>query len=145
MSNRKEETLYHAMFLAQHLNKCDLNDGLVYILFELAMKSNHIGYHYTRSAILQFFKNPVHMLLTGIYQQVIETVDPTASYDGMEKSICRAITQSHRDCDPEVWSLYFPKNTKLKAKRPSNYEFISQIATFMELWQACCKEASYEI
>lgn len=145
MSNRKEETLYHAMFLAQHLNKCDLNDGLVYILFELSMESHHIGYHYARNAILLFYKNPVHMLLTGLYQKVIETVDPTATYERMEKSIRAAIKQSYRDCDPEVWGYYFPENEKFKSKKPSNYQFISQIAAFMELWQVCCKEASYEI
>lgn len=145
MSNRKEETLYHAMFLAQHLNKCDLKDGLVYILFELDMDSQMLGYHYVRKAILLFYNNPVHMLLNGIYQKIMETDDPAASSSHVEKNIRDAVGQSYRDCDPEIWGYYFPKKAKEKPKKPSNYKFISQISTFMELWQTCCKEASYEI
>lgn len=145
MPNAKEETLYHALFLAQHLSKGDLKDGLVYILYELEMPSHNIGYHYVRNAILMFYQDPVHMLLQGIYQTVIEKVNPSASYEQIEQSIRSVIGQSYKNCDPQVWRIYFRSKGMQKAKRPSNYEFISEIANFMELWQACCKEVSYEI
>ena len=144
MPNGKEETLYHALFLAQHLSKGNLKDGLVYILYELEMPSHNIGYHYVINAILMFYQDPVRMLLQGIYQSVIEKVNPCASYEQMEQAMRSVISVSHRKCDPKVWRIYFRSNGMQKGKRPSNYEFISKITDFMELWQACCKEASYK-
>ena len=145
MPNEKKDTLYHALFLAQHLSKCDLQDGLVYILLELQMPSHNIGYHYVRTAILLYYRDPVHMLMTGIYQLVGQTMDPSANYKQMEQAIRFVINQAYKNCDPQVWGYYFQPRGTCKARRPSNYEFISQIASFMELWQACCKEVSYEI
>lgn len=144
MANPKEETLYHALFLARHLSGADLQDGLVYILYELDMPSHNIGYHYIRNAILLFYRDPVHMLLQGIYQAVIEKVNPTASYEQIEQSMRSVIGQAYRNRDPQVWKLYFNPSRIRPVKRPSNYEFISHISSFMELWQACCREVSYE-
>ena len=144
MPNTKEETLYHALFLAQHLSKGDLKDGLTYILYEIDMPSHNIGYHYVKNAILLFYQDPVHMLLQGIYQAAIEKVNPSASYEQVEQSMRSVIGQAHKNCEPQIWRIYFRHREKRKPKRPSNYEFISEISNFMELWQACCKEVSYE-
>lgn len=138
MPNTKEETLYHALFLARHLSGADLQDGLVYILYELDMPSHHLGYHYIRNAILLFYREPIQMLLQGIYQTIIDKVYPTASYEQVEHSMRSVIGQTYKNRDPQIWKLYF------QPKRPSNYEFISHISSFMELWQACCKEVCYE-
>jgi two-component system response regulator (stage 0 sporulation protein A) len=144
MSNTKQETLYHALFLARHLSGADLQDGLVYILYELDMPAHNIGYHYIRNAILLFYRDPVHMLLQGIYQTVIEKVKPVASYDQIEQSMRKVIGLAYKNRDPQVWNLYFHSTGIRPSKRPSNLEFISNISSFMELWQACCKEVSYE-
>jgi hypothetical protein len=144
MSNTKQETLYHALFLARHLSGADLQDGLVYILYELDMPAHNIGYHYIRNAILLFYRDPVHMLLQGIYQTVIEKVNPVASYDQIEQSMRKVIGLAYKNRDPQVWNLYFHSTGIRPSKRPSNLEFISNISSFMELWQACCKEVSYE-
>lgn len=139
MSNKKEETLFHALFLARHLSGADLQDGLVYILYELDMPSHHLGYHYIRNAILLFYRDPVQMLLQGIYQTIIDKVNPTDSYEQVEHAMRSVIGLTYRNREPQIWKLYFRT-----AKRPSNYEFISHISSFMELWQACCKEVCYE-
>ena len=144
MRNPNEETLYHALFLARHLSRGDLVDGLVYILYELEMPSHVIGYHYVKNAILLFYRDPVHTLLRGIYQAVIEQVNPTATYDQLEQNMRSVIGSSYKSCDPAVWRIYFSLRGRQKPRRPSNQEFISRIANFMELWQACCKEVSYE-
>ena len=108
------------------------------------MPSHNIGYHYVKNAILLFYHDPVHMLLQGIYQAVIEKVNPSASYEQLEQSMRSVIGQAHKRCEPQVWNIYFQSRGTRKSKRPSNYEFISKISSFMELWQACCKEVSYE-
>lgn len=136
------DTLYHAVFLAQHFSRSDLQSGLVYILLELQMPSHTIGYHYVQTAILLFYQDPVHTLLTGVYQMVGQTLDPSATYKQIDQAIRFVIDQAYTNCDPQVWSYYF--QPKRPPKRPSNYEFIARIACFMKLWQACCKEASYE-
>lgn len=139
MRTVKDDTLLHAMFLARHLGRCDLREGLVYILLELQLPAHNIGYHYVTTAILLFYRNPVRMLMSGIYQEVARSLETSATYQQMEKAIRTAIKQAYESCDPAVWSRYFRL-----AGRPSNYEFISQIANFLQLWQACCKEVSYE-
>ena len=144
MPNSKEETLYHALFMAQHLSKGDLKDGLVYILYELDVPSHQIGYHYVKTAILLFYSDPIRMFLKGIYQAVIEKVNPTATYEQLEQAMRSVIGQAYKQRDPQIWRYYFqPKNNR--DKRPTNQEFISRIVNFMELWQACCKEVSYEV
>ena len=143
MANAKQEALYHALFLARHLSGADLQDGLIYILYELDMPAHNIGYHYVRNAILLFYRDPVNMLLRGIYQTVIEKVNPAANYQQIEQSMRAVIDLTYQNRDPQIWRLYFHSNGKRSAKRPSNHVFISQIASFMELWQACCKEVSY--
>jgi len=144
MSNRSQETLYHALFMAQHFSKCDLLDGLVYILLELQMPQHRIGYFYVRTAIMLFYKDPVHMLTTGIYQVVGERLNPNADYGNMENAMREVIGKAYAECDPKTWSYYFRERRKGK-KSPANLEFVSQVSAFMELWQACCKEVSYEI
>ena len=140
-----KETLYHAIFLAQHLNKCDLQDGLVYVLLELQMPAHNIGYYYVKMAILLFYQDPVHSLLTGIYQMVGQTVDPSATYQQVDQAMRFVIKQAYNHCDPQIWEYYFQSAKSHSSKRPSNYEFIAQITSFLKLWQACCKEVSYEI
>ena len=145
MTNRTQETLYHALAMAQLLSKCDLQEGLVYILLELEMESYQIGYHYVKNAILLFYRNPVHMVMTGIYQVLIEQFGSCVTYKQIEQAMRAAIGQAHRDCDLQTWGYYFRNNGDRKGKRPKNYVFVSHVAAFLELWQACCKEVSYEI
>lgn len=144
MSTASKNTLYHAIFLAQHLTRCDLQEGLTYILLELQMPSHIIGYHYVKMAILLFHRDPVHMLLTGIYQMVGQTLDPAATCQQVDQAMRFAIKQAYNNCDPQVWDCYFQPAGFRRAKRPSNYEFIAEIARFLKLWQTCCREVSYE-
>ncbi len=145
MSNASKETLYHAIFLAQHLSRGDLKDGLVYILLELRMPPHLIGYHYVKYGTLFFYKDPVHTLLNGIYQVIIEKLNHDANCEQVESAMRSAINQAYDNCDPEVWGYYFQAKRNRKLKRPANLEFITHIAAFLELWQACCKEVSYEM
>ena len=145
MLNASKETLYHAIFLAQHLRRGDLKDVLVYILSELRLPNHLIGYYYVHSGILIFCKDPVRTLLAGIYQAINESIDPAVSYHQMESAMRNVIDKAYDNCDPQVWNFYFLPKKNRRAKRPSNLEFITEIARFMELWQGCCKEASYEL
>ena len=145
MPTAKRNTLYHALFLAQHLSKCDIQDGLVYILLELRVPCHCLGYHYVRMAILLFYQDPVHTLLTGITQSVMEQFSSALSYGQVEQAMRSVIDQAYKNCDPQLWGYYFHTYGKRKSGRPTNSEFVTQIANFMELWQACCKEVSYEI
>lgn len=144
MTNANQETLYHALFMARHLNRCAPREGLVYILLELQLPAHRIGYHYLIKAILLFYNNPVGMLLAGIYQTIIAELDHPITYRKLEQDIRVVIEAGYRNCDPRVWGYYFRRRRELPAGRPSNFEFIAQIASFLELWQSCCKEASYE-
>ena len=46
--------------------------------------------------------------------------------------------------DEAVWRCYFPSNQEGFVEKPSNGEFISRVARFLELWQGCCKGVNYE-
>lgn len=144
MTSTIEDTLLHAMFLARHLSKCDLRYGVVAILLELGLPAHRIGYQYIKEAILLFYEEPAHLLMNGIYQAVGERIDPTAGEKQIEQAMRSVIDQAWRNRDSQVWKLYFPQDERGRIKRPSNSEFVSRIACFLELWQGCCKEVSYE-
>lgn len=144
MTSTIENTLLHAMFLARHLSKCDPQYVIVVILLELGLPAHRIGYQYIKEAILLFYEEPAHLLMNGIYQAVGENIDPTAGEKQIEQAMRSVIDQAWRNRDSQVWKLYFSPDELGRIKRPSNLEFVSRIACFLELWQGCCKEVSYE-
>lgn len=143
MGNTIGGTLRHAHFLARHLNKCELQYAVVAVLLELGIPTKRIGFDYLKNAIMLLFEDPAKMMTKGIYPAVSDLYDPEIGEFQIEQAIRSAITEAWKDRDEDVWSYYFPLDKNGNVKKPTNSEFISRIARFMELWQGCCKEVNY--
>ena len=131
-------TLDHALFFARRLQNCDPICVIIAILIELGFKTDLDGFGYLKHSIAQFLREPGH-LATDIYPLVIEMYSTKINSVQMDNAIRTVIDDAWKRRDDEVWSYYFQPDRNGRIRRPSNAEFISRIAVFVELWQGCCK------
>lgn len=140
-----EDTLEHALFLAEHLHNCELQYVLIAILLELKIPTKSLGYDYLESSIQRFCDDPMQAITKELYLQAGYEQKANSDARAVENAIRRAIDVAWKKRDEEIWRCFFPtlidRNGKLK--KPSNAEFISGIGRFLVLWQGCCKEVSY--
>lgn len=143
MANMFEETLSHAQFLARHTNG-DLQSMTVMVLFELGIPTKRIGFEYLTKAVVVCHNEPTQTITKGIYPNVGRNYDPIVGKHQVEQTIRSAISAAWEDRDENVWRLYFAPDRNGNLKKPSNFEFISRIARFLDLCLGCCKEVGYE-
>ena len=133
-------TLQHAMFFSQHLRKCSAKCVVVAILLELGIPAKRIGFDYLMYAILSFYEDPAQAITKELYPAVADICGPGVESKQVEAAIRAAIAEAWENSKPKVWGYYFPHFAGRKMERPSNMEFISEIARFLELWQGCSEE-----
>lgn len=144
MAGSIEGTLNHALFLARHLNTGDLHCKALVVLLELGFPTDRDGFQYLKNAIVFYCAKPRQMITKEIYPAVGRLYDPQAGERQVETAIRSVIKEAWENRDEEVWACYFPKDRNGTVKRPTNREFVSRVACFLELWQNCCKEVAYE-
>lgn len=133
-------TLQHAMFFSQHLRRCNTKCITVAILLELGVPAKRIGFDYLMYAILRFDDDPTQAITKELYPGIADTCGPGVDAKQVEAAIRAVIAEAWENRNPKVWSCYFPHFAGRKMERPSNMEFISEIARFLELWRGCCEE-----
>lgn len=139
-----EGTLKHALFLARHLNKSELQCATVAVLLELGISTKRMGFDYLKKGIVLFCEDPSQMITKEIYPAIGNQYTPEVDTESIEQTIRSAITDAWRTRDEKVWRYFFPTDENGRVSKPSNAEFISRIGRFLELWQGCCKEVAYE-
>lgn len=144
MTGTIEKTLEHALFLSRHINESDPQCAIVVVLVELGIATKRTGFDYLKTAILLRFKNPTQLITKELYPDVGRSYDPAVSSFQVEQAIRSAIVHAWKERDEKAWALYFPTDKEGAVKRPSNAEFISMIARFIELWQSCCKGGAHD-
>ena len=137
-------TLKHAMFLARHLSNCNPKCVAVAILLEMGIPSKRIGFEYLMHAILRFYEDPAQAITKELYPDIAALYGPGVDDKQVEAAIRAVIAEAWDNKNPKVWICYYPHYTGRKMRKPSNMEFISEIARFLELWHGCCEGAAYE-
>lgn len=138
MVHTVNETLRYVISLADDVDKGDVPAAILAVLIELGFHSYTDGFVYLRSAILIKFQNP-GLRITSVYQEIMEVNTDASSHGVVDQAILTAITRAWNERDAEVWEYFFSERQMGKRRKPSNKEFISQIACFMELWDSHCK------
>ena len=138
MTKTIDRTLDHALFFARRLQNCNPMCVVLLILIELRLETQKDGFGYLKHSIVRFLQEPGH-LTTDIYPPVMELYSTKINSLQMDNAIRAVIDDAWKRRDDETWSYYFPPDRNGKIRRPSNAEFISRIAVFVELWQGCCK------
>ena len=137
-------TLQHALFFSRHLRKCSTKCVTVAILLEMGFPTKRIGFEYLTQAIVRFHDDPAQAITKELYPSVADVCGSGVDAKQVESAIRAVIVETWDNRNPKVWDYYFPHYIGRKMARPSNTEFISEIARFLELWQGCCEEVMYE-
>lgn len=143
MSRAIGNTLQHAMFLSRHLRHCDAKCITVAILLELGIPARRIGFDYLMEAILRFYEDPTQAITKELYPGIADISGPGVDAKQVESAIRAVISEAWDRRTLKVWGCYFPHYAGKKMEKPSNMEFISGIARFLELWHGCCEEVVY--
>ena len=143
MSSEIDKPLKHAMFIAQHLCHCDYSTIVTLILYELGVAPRNDGFICLKKAIGMRHESPTRHFENDIYFELSLELDGVEDNDRIEQAIRRAIRDAWKERDEEVWGMLFPRARSGIIEKPSNSDFITRVAWFIELWEGCCKEASY--
>ena len=135
-----EKTLEHAMFLARHARHYDHATLVSLVLYELGFAPKKDGFHYLKKVVVLCYKNPCRLLENDIYMELSAGISDNKR---IEQAIRRSIADAWKVRDEEIWTTVFPVTRVGKRRRPSNGDFIANLAWFVELWDGCCKEVTY--
>lgn len=142
MKRTVNETQEYVISLTCHVRKGDVSAAILAVLFELGFQTYVDGFWYLRKAILIRCENP-DIRLSAIYQEIIRITDSTMNSAQVEQAILSCIATAWDNKNREQWDYFFSEETMGRKRKPSNKEFIAQLACVMELWCSHCKEVSY--
>lgn len=126
-------TLDTVSFMVHHLDRDDIPAALKTILIDLHIPTDMKGFPCLVSAIQMHRTDPEQSLTKEIYPDVGQQMDQVCNSRQVEKLIRYAINDAWKKRDPHIWEQYFTPGHK-----PTNGEFIAQIAELLDLWQSCC-------
>lgn len=142
MTSTIESTLRHVLFYARTLNNCELEYVIIAVLLELGIPTKNMGFSYLKSALGLYRGDAAQLITKEIYPDVAKNYDPKPTTFQVESSIRRAIKIAWINRNDTSWAYYFQPDEDGQIRRPTNAEFISRVAYFLELWQGCCKGVS---
>jgi len=135
--------LKHAKCLAREMNRCSKRYIIHIALKELGVPSSQDGFPLAKSTILMLCENPYCRLRGGAYYAAGIMADPPMDDSQVDQAIRRAIKIAWNDRNEYVWQCYFLEGRPGRLECPSNRDFLTAVADFVELWQGCCEEVSY--
>ena len=98
-------------------------EQLTSYLHSLRLPTYRDGYRQLIEGIMKFRQDPQQHMTKELYPHIAQTCG-YKSAEAVEHSIRSVIQQAWNQRDPIIWQQYFPNCNK----RPSNKEFISQLA-----------------
>lgn len=103
------------------------------VLRDMGMSTAILGYQYCRAAICMAVEDPsiLEQLVKGLYPEVARKFGSTGSR--VERAIRHAIEMVFDRGDPEYLQKYFGWTVSQRRGKPTNGEFISQIADQIRL------------
>jgi len=133
-----DKTLAHVLLLARHMNGIDIPEKVNVVLMELNAPRNRIGFELLKRAVVLKNEDPTRALSGDIYPELVLRYKQI-SEDQVAQAIREVIKSAWKNGSDEAWAWYFAYGGNLRRRRPSNSEFISEIAYIIDLWQGCEK------
>jgi two-component system response regulator (stage 0 sporulation protein A) len=96
------------------------------LLLVLGIGSNKKGYHYLRTAIPLYAKDPDQSMTKELYPAVAKLCQSDSKR--VERSMRDAIEKAWENRDEQIWKLYFPCSNTGSVRKPTNSVFISRLA-----------------
>lgn len=142
MRHTVNETQRYVISLACDVQNGDVSAATLAVLMELGFQSCTDGFGYLRKSICMKCLYP-DMKIAAIYHEIVRVSGPGVSYNQVEQAIFTSIENAWTNRDREQWDYFFSESVMGSSKKPTNKQFICQIAVFMELWCSHCKEVVY--
>ena len=133
-----DKTLAHILLLTRHMRGIDIPTKISVVLMEMKAPRNRIGFELLKKAIFLKHEDPTGALAGDIYLEIVLR-HKQASEEQVAQAIREVIKSAWKNGSEEAWEWYFAYGGTLRRSRPSNCEFISEIACIIELWQGCEK------
>lgn len=144
MEHSVNSTLAYLISLVCDVRNGDVPAAILAVLIELDFQPYMDGFSYLRKVILLKHDNP-DMRLSVMYEEIVRTSDSAFCAKQVEQAIISAIESAWENRDKAKWDYFFSEEKMGKKTKPTNKEFISQMACFMELWSSHCKGVQYAI
>lgn len=143
MERMNDDIWQRAKFLAQHSERSELRSITLLIMYDLGIPVNYSGFDYLKHVIPLAVNRSSQIVVRELFEEVGTYYTPVVEYWAMDSSVRDALKMAWNARDLYKWSCYFPDYMLRRKKSPSNLEFITAVAYFLEMWQGCCKEGEY--
>lgn len=142
MERKINDTMMLVHFYSRHTKMFDPYCAAQMVLMELCVPPNCEGHDYLLHAIVERYHNSARTFHEGIYSIVGNYYATGLSVGQMETAMRYVINKAWNQREEDIWACFFPCCNGGRVKKPSNTEFISEIARFLWLWERCCQEVS---
>ena len=112
----------------------DYGRGVLSALFELGLSSKFKGFGYVLAAILSYHQNPAQSISKDLYPAISRTQQSGVSPAQVERNIRSVVQAAWENRDEAVWAKFFQDSQNICERKPTNLEFISRIAWYIEFW-----------
>lgn len=147
-------TIEYIDHLAQRLEHYDPSSVAMLVLIQLRIPTQLHGFTYLQMAIVQRYICPVCSMSGDIYPAIRARFGDHLSNEVIEAAMRGAIQAGYKRGNLQLWKLLLPTVMADGLKRPSNTEFVDELARIVELLCSCARsyalrrkeeEAGYEI
>lgn len=114
----------------------DYGKRVISALLELGLSPKFKGFCHVLAAIVSYHQNPAQSISKDIYPAISRTQRRGVSPAQVERNIRSVVQAAWKNRDEAVWARFFQDLPYICERRPTNLEFISQIA-----WRMECKSA----
>lgn len=111
-------------------NTADLDTVIYEVLKDIGVTANLRGYEYITEAIKLIITNPGYNMM-GIYTQIGDKHH--IAYRRVERGMRNAIEKLFIFIDPDIFKKYFGNTIDASIGKPTNGEFVHQIAHYIKL------------
>jgi len=139
MKTEMDNTIEFVKKRAKSMRYCNTACVVLEILFELGVPTSLEGFAYVKEAVYLRYINPYWTVTNNIYPAISSQQGGTLSNDQIDTAIRGAISEAWENADITVWKLFFPTILKKKMKKPTNKEFIYELAYIVEMWRGCAE------
>ena len=134
-----DDTIQFVKERAKNMRYCSTSCVVLEILLELGVPTNMEGFAYLKDAIRLRYINPYWTVTNHIYPAISRKDGGLLSNDQIDTAIRGAINCAWEDADLVLWKLFFPTILKRRIKKPTNKEFIYELAYIVEMWRDCAE------
>ncbi len=137
MSGGVDPIQKHAEFLANNISVPNVSNVVLLILYDLSIPVNCVGFRYLKDVLPNTLQNTSHIVESELFDSVGSRYVPAVSTQNMASAVHNVLQKAWSMHTYSRWRKYVPEYIMERSNAPSNLEFISCIAYFLEFWLNC--------